>query len=100
MNIIGRLTRDAEVGTTSQDKQVVSFSVATNESYRNKQGERIEQTTYFVCLLDNPERGKVTDQRHFGRTHRTCKHKSVGKQRGRAESRAKLPYLTNQTARR
>ena len=49
MNIIGRLTRDAEVRTTSQDKQVVSFSVATNESYRNKQGERIEQTTYFDC---------------------------------------------------
>jgi len=49
MNIIGRLTRDAEVRTTSQDKQVVNFSVATNDSYRNKQGERIEQTTYFDC---------------------------------------------------
>ncbi|MBK0368261.1 single-stranded DNA-binding protein [Flavobacterium agrisoli] len=49
MNIIGRLTRDAEVRTTSQDKQVVNFAVATNESYRNKQGERIEQTTYFDC---------------------------------------------------
>ena len=49
MNIIGRLTRDAEVRTTSQDKQVVNFSVAINESYRNKQGERIEQTIYFDC---------------------------------------------------
>jgi len=49
MNITGRLTRDAEVRTTSQEKQVVSFSVATNDSYRNKQGERIEQTTYFDC---------------------------------------------------
>ena len=49
MNITGRLTRDAEVRTTSQDKQVVNFSVATNDSYRNKQGERIEQTTYFDC---------------------------------------------------
>lgn len=49
MNIIGRLTRDAEVRTTSQDKQVVNFSVATNESYRNRQGERVEQTTYFDC---------------------------------------------------
>jgi len=49
MNIIGRLTRDAEVRTTAQDKQVVNFSVATNDSYRNKQGERIEQTTYFDC---------------------------------------------------
>ncbi|MEN9907991.1 MAG: hypothetical protein RLZZ540_1140 [Bacteroidota bacterium] len=49
MNIIGRLTRNAEVRTTSQEKQVVNFSVATNDSYRNKQGERIEQTTYFDC---------------------------------------------------
>lgn len=50
MNITGRLTRDAEVRTTSQDKQVVNFSVAINDdSYRNKQGECIEQTTYFDC---------------------------------------------------
>ena len=49
MNIIGRLTRDAEVRTTSQDKQVVNFSVAINDSYKNKQEERIEQTIYFDC---------------------------------------------------
>ncbi len=49
MNIIGRLTRDAEIRTLSQDKQVVNFSVATNDSYKNKEGERIEQTTYFDC---------------------------------------------------
>jgi len=49
MNIIGRLTRDAEVRTLSNKKQVVNFSVATNDNYRNKQGERIEQTTYFDC---------------------------------------------------
>lgn len=49
MNIIGRLTRDAEVRTVTQDKQVVNFSVATNDSYKNKQGERVEQTTYFEC---------------------------------------------------
>lgn len=49
MNIIGRLTKDAEVRTLSNEKQVVNFSVATNDSYKNKQGERIEQTTYFDC---------------------------------------------------
>lgn len=49
MNITGRLTRDAEIRTTSQQKQVVNFSVATNDNYRNKQGERIQQTTYFDC---------------------------------------------------
>lgn len=49
MNIIGRLTRDAEVRTLSNKKQVVNFSIATNDNYRNKQGERIEQATYFDC---------------------------------------------------
>ncbi len=49
MNIIGRLTRDAEVRILSNEKQVVNFSVATNDSYKNKQGERVEQTTYFDC---------------------------------------------------
>ncbi|MGI9650846.1 single-stranded DNA-binding protein [Chryseobacterium sp. RLHN22] len=49
MNIIGRLTKDAEVRTLSNKKQVVNFSIATNDNYRNKQGVRIEQTTYFDC---------------------------------------------------
>ena len=49
MNITGRLTRDAQVHTTPKDKQVVNFSVAINDSYRNKQGERVEQTTFFDC---------------------------------------------------
>ena len=49
MNITGRLTRNAEVRTLSNEKQVVNFSVAVNDSYRNRQGERVEQTTYFDC---------------------------------------------------
>lgn len=49
MNIIGRLTRDAQIRTTPQDKQVVNFSVAINDSYKNKQGERVEQSTYLDC---------------------------------------------------
>ncbi|EJL74409.1 single-stranded DNA-binding protein [Chryseobacterium populi] len=49
MNIIGRVVRDAQVRTTPQDKQVVNFTLAVNDNYRNKQGERIEQTAYFDC---------------------------------------------------
>jgi single-strand DNA-binding protein len=49
MNIIGRLTRDAQISTLPSDKQVVNFSVAVNDSYRNKQGERVERTEYFNC---------------------------------------------------
>lgn len=49
MNITGRLTRNAEVRTLSNEKQVVNFSVAVNDSYQNKEGERIEQTAFFDC---------------------------------------------------
>lgn len=49
MNIIGRVASDAQVRNVSNSKQVVNFSVAINDSYRNKAGERIEQTTYFDC---------------------------------------------------
>ncbi|QOW10147.1 single-stranded DNA-binding protein [Kaistella flava (ex Peng et al. 2021)] len=49
MNIIGRITKNAEINTLKNDKQVVNFSVAINDSYKSKQGERIEQTTYYNC---------------------------------------------------
>jgi single-strand DNA-binding protein len=49
MNIIGRVTKDAQVRKLSNERQVVNFSIAINDSYRNKQGERVEQTTYFDC---------------------------------------------------
>lgn len=49
MQIIGRLTRDAEVNTLPNDKQVVNFSVAVNDSYSNKQGEKVKLTEYFNC---------------------------------------------------
>lgn len=49
MNIIGRLTADAVTSTVKNDQQVVNFSVAVNESYKNKQGERIKLTEYYSC---------------------------------------------------
>jgi len=49
MNIIGRVTKDAQVRTLSDNRQVVNFSLAINESYRNKQGDKVEPTTYFEC---------------------------------------------------
>ncbi len=49
MNIIGRLTKDAVVCTAPSTKQVVNFSVAINDSYRDKQGGRTENATYLDC---------------------------------------------------
>lgn len=47
--IIGRVTKNAEINTLTNDKQVVNFSVAINDSYKTKQGEIKEQTTYYNC---------------------------------------------------
>ena len=49
MNIIGRVTADAQIRNVSNNKQVVNFSVAINDNYKNKAGERVEQTTYVDC---------------------------------------------------
>jgi single-strand DNA-binding protein len=49
MTIIGRLTRDAVVNTLNDDRKVVNFSVAVNDSYKPKDGERRQITTYYNC---------------------------------------------------
>lgn len=47
--IIGRVTKNAEINHLKNDKQVVNFSVAINDIYKTKDGERREQTTYYNC---------------------------------------------------
>ena len=47
--IIGRVTQNAKINILKNDKKVVNFSVAINDGYKTKQGERKEQTTYYNC---------------------------------------------------
>jgi single-strand DNA-binding protein len=49
MDITGRVTADAQVRTVSEGRQVVNFSVAVNDSYKAKNGERVTQTEFFDC---------------------------------------------------
>ncbi|PZR14343.1 MAG: single-stranded DNA-binding protein [Flavobacterium psychrophilum] len=49
MTIIGRVTRDAEVRNLSNNKSVVSFSVAVNHDYKDKNGTKVTQTEFFDC---------------------------------------------------
>jgi|SRR3989338_1531662 len=44
--IIGNLTRDPEVRQTASGQPVCSFGVATNRSYKDKEGQRQEQTEF------------------------------------------------------
>ena len=49
MTIIGRITKDAAVNTLKDERKVVNFSVAVNDSYKPRGGERTEVTTYYNC---------------------------------------------------
>ncbi|MEZ0183441.1 single-stranded DNA-binding protein [Flavobacterium oncorhynchi] len=50
MEITGRLTKDAAVHKVSNDKEVVNFSIAVNDSYKPKGStEYKEIVTYIDC---------------------------------------------------
>ena len=48
IELIGHIGQDAEVKDFN-DNQVINFSVAVTESYTNKQGEKISNTTWYEC---------------------------------------------------
>ena len=49
MTIVGRITKDAVVNTLKDERKVVNFSIAINESYKPKGGERTKVTTFCNC---------------------------------------------------
>ncbi|HMP99943.1 MAG TPA: single-stranded DNA-binding protein [Cyclobacteriaceae bacterium] len=46
VQLIGRLGKNPEVKTFDSGKTLATFSVATNESYRNAKGEKVEETQW------------------------------------------------------
>ncbi|MFH1161805.1 MAG: single-stranded DNA-binding protein [Candidatus Jorgensenbacteria bacterium] len=49
--LIGRLTADPQLRTTTAGQSVASFSVATNRTWTNKQGERQEDVQFHNVVL-------------------------------------------------
>jgi single-stranded DNA-binding protein len=49
MELTGRLTADAQVSEVKGGKKVVNFSIAIDDSYKPKDGGRVELTTYIEC---------------------------------------------------
>lgn len=47
--IVGRITKNAQINTLKDQRRVVNFSVAINDYYKTKAGERKEQTTFYNC---------------------------------------------------
>jgi single-strand DNA-binding protein len=48
MELVGRLTADAKVSTLKNERKVVNFSIAINDSYKPKGSEMATKITTFV----------------------------------------------------
>ncbi len=47
--ITGRLTKDAEIRSTKDGRELVAFTLAVNDSYRPKNGERQDISSFYSC---------------------------------------------------
>lgn len=61
--ITGNVAQDAEVKEITNTRSVVNFTVAINEHYSDKNGQKVEKTTYFECAYwrDTESARKVAD---------------------------------------
>lgn len=54
VQLIGRLGKDPEVKTFDTGKKLATFSIATNSTYRNQKGDKVEETQWHnLVLWDN-----------------------------------------------
>ena len=61
--LIGNLGKDPEVRRLNSGDQVVSFPVATSETWRDKtSGERKERTEWHNVVIFNENLGKIAEQ--------------------------------------
>jgi single-strand DNA-binding protein len=74
MTIVGRITKDAVVNSLKDERKVVNFSIAINESYRPKGNERKKVTTFCNCsywlsdkIAENLKKGTLLEV--TGRTY-------------------------------
>lgn len=49
VQIIGNLTKEIELRKTPNGKSVVSFSLATNETYKDANNKKVENVDYHNC---------------------------------------------------
>jgi single-strand DNA-binding protein len=61
VTLIGRLGKDPEVRRLNGGDRVVSFSLATSEKWKDKQGERQEKTEWHNIVIYNDRLGEVAE---------------------------------------
>lgn len=59
VNLIGRLGADPEIRTLEDDRKMARFSIATDEYYRNADGDRVEKTHWHQIVAWGPAAERV-----------------------------------------
>jgi single-strand DNA-binding protein len=53
VQLIGNLGNDPEIITLESGKKLAKFSIATNETYKNSQGEKVTDTQWHTVIAWN-----------------------------------------------
>lgn len=60
--IIGRLGKDPEIRKTQAGTSIANFSIATSETWKNKQGEKQEKTEWHNIVIFNEKLAELAGQ--------------------------------------
>jgi single-strand DNA-binding protein len=53
VSLIGNVGQDPEIKTTDSGKKVTHFTLATNDGYRNAEGQKVSETTWHNIVAWN-----------------------------------------------
>jgi single-strand DNA-binding protein len=59
--LIGRVGKDPEIRATQAGKKLASFSIATSEYWKDKQGEKQEKTEWHNIVVFNENIAKIVE---------------------------------------
>lgn len=66
VRLTGFLGADPEVKTVGNNKKVANLSLATNETYKNDKGEKVEETQWHKLVLWNGNASLAEKHLHKG----------------------------------
>jgi single-strand DNA-binding protein len=60
--LIGRLGKDPVLKTFSNDNAIAEFSIATDESYKNREGQKVEQTEWHNIKIPTKKQAEIAEK--------------------------------------
>ena len=61
VTLIGRVGKDPEINTSKAGKKLASFSLATSEHWKDKQGQKQEKTEWHNIVIYNENIAKIIE---------------------------------------